>query len=84
MPLRLGIFGSTASRGVGEARVILVALLVVAASRVDASRNAQADKFMALAKESESFDEYSIEKRGNSVRLEKQIGTVRRPSPSTP
>ena len=39
---------------------------------------------MALAKESESFDEYSIEKRGNSVRLEKQIGTVRRPSPSTP
>ena len=29
---------------------------------------------MALAKESESFDEYSIEKRGNSVRLEKQIG----------
>ena len=47
-------------------------------------RNAQADKFMALAKESESFDEYSIEKRGNSVRLEKQIGTVRRPSPSTP
>ena len=37
---------------------------------------------MALAKESESFDEYSIEKRGNSVRLEKQIGTVRRPSPS--
>ena len=44
MPLRLGIFGSTA------------------------------DKFMALAKESESFDEYSIEKRGSSVRLEKQIG----------
>ena len=37
-------------------------------------RNAQADKFMALAKESESFDEYSIEKRGSSVRLEKQIG----------
>ena len=31
---------------------------------------------MALAKESESFDEYSIEKRGNSVRLEKQIGTA--------
>ena len=29
---------------------------------------------MALAKESESFDEYSIEKRGSSVRLEKQIG----------
>ena len=29
---------------------------------------------MALAKESESFDEYSIEKRGGSVRLEKQIG----------
>ena len=48
--------------------------LVVAASCVDASRDAQADKFMALAKESESFDEYSIEKRGSSVRLEKQIG----------
>ena len=29
---------------------------------------------MALAKESESFDEYSIENRGSSVRLEKQIG----------
>ena len=29
---------------------------------------------MALARESESFDEYSIEKRGSSVRLEKQIG----------
>ena len=37
-------------------------------------RNAQADKFMALAKESETFDEYSIEKRGSCVRLEKQIG----------
>ena len=36
---------------------------------------------MALAKESESFDEYSIEKRGSSVRLEKQIGEFRRPSP---
>ena len=39
-----------------------------------ATAYAQADKFMALAKESESFDEYSIEKRGSSVRLEKQIG----------
>ena len=29
---------------------------------------------MALAKESETFDEYSIEKRGSCVRLEKQIG----------
>ena len=48
--------------------------LDVAASRVDASRIAQADKFMALAKESETFDEYSIEKRGSCVRLEKQIG----------
>ena len=28
---------------------------------------------MALAKESETFDEYSIEKRGSCVRLEKQI-----------
>ena len=37
-------------------------------------RTAQADKFMALAKESETFDEYSIEKRGSCVRLEKQIG----------
>ena len=36
---------------------------------------------MALAKESETFDEYSIEKRGSCVRLEKQIGTARRPSP---
>ena len=36
--------------------------------------HAQADKFMALAKESETFDEYSIEKRGSCVRLEKQIG----------
>ena len=37
-------------------------------------RTAQADKFMALAKETETFDEYSIEKRGSCVRLEKQIG----------
>ena len=29
---------------------------------------------MVLAKESETFDEYSIEKRGSCVRLEKQIG----------
>ena len=29
---------------------------------------------MALAKETETFDEYSIEKRGSCVRLEKQIG----------
>ena len=40
----------------------------------DATACAQADKFMALAKESETFDEYSIEKRGSCVRLEKQIG----------
>ena len=85
MPLRLGIFGSTVlPRRRRSARVFQTLRIVVAASCVDASRNAQADKFMALAKESETFDEYSIEKRGSCVRLEKQIGTVRRPSPSSP
>ena len=75
MPLRLGIFGSTVlPRRRRSARVFQTLRIVVAASCVDASRNAQADKFMALAKESETFDEYSIEKRGSCVRLEKQIG----------
>ena len=75
MPLRLGIFGST---------VIIRRPRLRELHPTTPPRNAQADKFMALAKESETFDEYSIEKRGSCVRLEKQIGTVRRPSPSTP
>ena len=87
MPLRLGIFGSTVIKPASgftlpptsasrESRLtsLVAAPLWTALDATTPPRNAQADKFMALAKESETFDEYSIEKRGSCVRLEKQIG----------
>ena len=78
MPLRLGIFGSTvikpASRFPLPPSPRLTSLVVAGPLWTQRRRHAQADKFMALAKESETFDDYSIEKRGSCVRLEKQIG----------
>ena len=68
-----GARNATASlRSVGDQS----ALLVSSQDRsVNASHESLESTFaMALAKESETFDEYSIEKRGSCVRLEKQIG----------
>ena len=79
MPLRLGIFGSTVinrprllhDRGAAAPRRPVCPQTWI---HHDDAAAPQADKFMALAKETETFDEYSIEKRGSCVRLEKQIG----------